>query len=130
VVYYGAINEKDELDTTQEYTSRDAFYHGFTSCKNEYFGLDPLPGVKKYCFCDELKAHINDDYQPCAKNGEKCKCEVGGSVIMGQLDETGLTFDFKKDHTEIDADISGTTPCVKDYFFMGSNPNVADIRNP
>lgn len=115
IVYYGAQDKDGFLDTTKDYTSREADHHGWTSCKDSYFGNETLPGKKKYCFCDELAAHGTIKHETCAKEGGKCECEAGGNVVFGLLNGRD-SFDFKKHHIEKDADNSGTTECSQDYF--------------
>jgi hypothetical protein len=84
VVYYGAINDEGTLDTEQAFLSKPAFHHGYTFCRNDYFGYDPLPGTKKYCFCDYVAAKGETMYDQCATEGTNCQCDIGGSIIIGQ----------------------------------------------
>ena len=84
LVYYGAQTDDGMLDTTQNYTTRESFHHGWTPCKDSYFGNTTLPGIKKYCFCDELQAMGGKhEHLECAKEGGKCECELGGNVVFG-----------------------------------------------
>jgi len=129
LVYYGAKNEDGMLDTSQNFTSRESFHHGWTPCKDSYFGDDTLPGVKKYCFCDHLVADGGKPkHEECSKEGGKCECELGGEVVFGTPNVGKPGFEFLADHIDKDADISGTTECDKDYF--GSRPDkISNFRN-
>lgn len=119
IVYYGAKGSDGFLDMSQDYTSREAFHHGYTPCKDSYFGNETLPGEKKYCFCDEMAAHGRVKHKTCGNEGGNCECEAGGNVVFG-ISNGRDTFNFKLPHVEKDADRSGTTKCTKAYF--GSRP--------
>ena len=57
---------------------------------------DPLPGLTKYCFCDELTNEIHPVAEFCAVEGETCECEAGNNIAYGKvhIEENKTIIDF------------------------------------
>jgi hypothetical protein len=118
LVYYGLKAEDGRLDTSVNYAVVEADHSGYTFCKNDVFG-DPLPGDsrKKYCFCDETAAMIGSKISKCAKEGDDCECELGGTIIYGlRTEDSERTLDITKNHWEIDAPANEIYQCSRDSF--------------
>ena len=119
LVYYGLKTSDGTLDTSENYAVAEADHSGYTFCKNEVFG-NPLPGDKrkKYCFCDESVAMQGAIISECAKTGENCNCDLGGTIFYGSPTLNGRTIDITQDHWEID---SGMTPTKCEASVFGAS---------
>jgi len=115
VVYYGAKRTDGTLNTDKAYTFAEADHSSFTTCRDETFGFDPLPGQKKYCFCDEFQRRDASEYEKCANLGGDCTCAVGGTVLMAVEDERG-DLDLSRPNHEIDAELKGVVKCSREVF--------------
>ena len=57
-VFYGAKSTSTNPKATflemvdTNYAVKSAKNNGVTPCKNNFFGVDPLPGISKQCYCD------------------------------------------------------------------------------
>ena len=67
VVYYGAINENGQLDTTRNYTSQEADFHGYTSCKNDFLGWIQFQGSRNTAAVMKRRRMVN----PSMKSAQK-----------------------------------------------------------
>ena len=117
-IYYGAKNSEDRLDETQAYFKGEADFSGSTNCKNSVFG-DPLLGISKYCFCDELANENHPVAEFCAEDGGTCECENGNNVAYGRkliAHPRPTNIDLTYRHWEQAANTSGSQACEASLF--------------